>query len=154
MSADDKFAKSARREIGDLKPKVRPEQSHRPSLDLSITRSPDEAKWAARLVGAGCLLTLVYEIGYLVFDRHFLWIQNGWPFFLHLVNIGLFLSAAGMTLAVGPWMRRNWKFVAFSFSTTLIASSTWLAIITRQTEPLFIALVLFCSAPPKSSHAL
>ena len=32
----------------------------------------NEAKWAARLVGAGSLLTLVYETAFLVLDRRFL----------------------------------------------------------------------------------
>ena len=105
--------------------------------------SPDESKWAARLVGAGSLLTLIYELAYLGVDRRHLWMSHGWPLFLHLLNIGLYLAAVLMTLRVGPWMRRHWKIVAFSFSTILIISSTWLAIITGQSEPLLVALMLF-----------
>jgi signal transduction histidine kinase/CheY-like chemotaxis protein len=65
------------------------------------------------------------------------------PLFLHLLNIGLYLVAVIMTLRVGPWMRRHWKTVAFSFSTILITSSMWLTIITGESEPLFVALMLF-----------
>jgi signal transduction histidine kinase/CheY-like chemotaxis protein len=108
-----------------------------------ISGSIDESKWAARLVGAGSLLTLLYEVAYLGFDRGSLWISHAWPLFLHLLNIGLYLGAVIMTLRVGPWMRRHWKVVAFSFSTVLITSSMWLAIITGESEPLFVALMLF-----------
>lgn len=109
----------------------------------AIPGSTDESKWAALLVGAGCLLTLIYELAYLGFDRRSLWMSNSWPLFLHLLNIGLYLVAVLMTLRVGPWMRRNWKTVAFSFSTVLIISSTALAIITGESEPLLVALMLF-----------
>jgi signal transduction histidine kinase/CheY-like chemotaxis protein len=109
----------------------------------AISGSPDESKWAARLVGAGSLLTLVYELAYLGFDRSSLWMSNAWPLLLHLLNIGLYLVAVIMTLRVGPWMRRHWKTVAFSFSTILITSSMWLTIITGESEPLFVALMLF-----------
>jgi signal transduction histidine kinase/ActR/RegA family two-component response regulator len=105
--------------------------------------SPDERKWAARLVGAGCLLTLIYEIAYLAVDRGSLSMSHSWPLFLHLLNVGLYLLALILTLRVGPWMRRHWKAVAFSFSTVLITSSMWLAIITGESEPLFVALMLF-----------
>jgi signal transduction histidine kinase/ActR/RegA family two-component response regulator len=48
-----------------------------------------------------------------------------------------------MTLKVGPWVRSHWKQVCFSFSTILIVSMTAITILTGQTEPLFIALILF-----------
>jgi signal transduction histidine kinase/CheY-like chemotaxis protein len=109
----------------------------------AIPSSLEESKWAARLVGAGSLLTLVYQLAYLGFDRRWLWTSHGWPLFLHLLNIGLFFVAVVMTLRVGPWMRRHWKAVAFSFSTILITSSMWLTIITGDSEPLSVALMLF-----------
>ena len=109
----------------------------------SHSGSTEESKWAARLVGAGSLLTLIYEIAYLVFDRAFLWVDGAWPLFLHLVNIALYLVAVILTLSVGPWLRRHWKAVAFSFSTILIASSVCLTIVTGESEPLFVALMLF-----------
>jgi signal transduction histidine kinase/CheY-like chemotaxis protein len=102
-----------------------------------------ESKWAARLVGAGCFLTLIYELAYLAFDRNSLWIKQGWPLFLHLLNVGLYLVALILTLRVGLWMRRHWKAIAFSFSSILILSSMALAILTAESEPLFVALVLF-----------
>ncbi len=108
-----------------------------------IARSADESKWAARLVGAGSLLTLIYELAYLWFDWRSLWLGDRRPLLLHAVNIGLYLAAVLMTLRVGPWLKRHWKKVAFSFSTILILSSTELAIITRNTEPLVVALMLF-----------
>ncbi len=110
---------------------------------VALSGSSDESKWAARLVGAGSLLTLIYEIAYLAFDRRSLSMSKPWPLLLHLLNIGLFLVAAIMTLRVGPWMRRHWKIVAFAFSTILIASSVELTIITGERQPLFIALMLF-----------
>jgi signal transduction histidine kinase/CheY-like chemotaxis protein len=108
-----------------------------------ISSTPDESKWAARLVGAGSLLTLVFEVAYLVFDRHLLLTGHAWPLFLHSINIGLFLIAVVMTLRVGPWMRRHWKAVAFSFSAILIVSSMFLTIVTGEKQPLFIMLTLF-----------
>ena len=111
--------------------------------EATLSSLQDESKWGDRLVGAGCLLTLVYELAYLGFDRGSLWMSHAWPLFLHLLNIGLYLVAVIMTLRVGPWMRRHWKVVAFTFSTILITSSMWLAIITGESEPLFVALMLF-----------
>jgi signal transduction histidine kinase/CheY-like chemotaxis protein len=118
-------------------------ESGQVSSAQAILGSPEESKWAARLVGAGSSLTLVYQIGYLVFDQHIVWTNHGLPLILHLLNVGLFLVAVLMTLKVGPWMRRHWKAVAFSFSTIMIISSMWLAIITAEKEPFVIALILF-----------
>ena len=109
----------------------------------ALAGSAEELRWAARLVGAGSLLTLLYELAFLGFDRDRWWSYGAWPFSLHLLNVALYLIAVLMTLRVGPWLQRHWKTVAFSFSSILIASSVWLAIITREAEPLFIALVLF-----------
>ena len=116
-----------------------------PGVDSAALLSipSDESKWAARLVGAGCFLTLIYELAYLGFDRYSLWTKQGWPLFLHLLNVGLYLVAVILTLRVGPWMRCHWKAVAFSFSSILILSSMGLAILTTEPEPLFVALVLF-----------
>ncbi len=102
-----------------------------------------EAKWAARLVGAGSLLTLQYEIAYLALNHRYLSLRHPAVLILHLICIGLYGAAAVMTLKVGPWMRSHWKQVCFSFSTMLIASMTAITILTGQTEPLFIALILF-----------
>ena len=60
----------------------------------------NESKWAARLVCAGSLLTLVFQIAYLALDRRFLSSHQPWLLLLHLLNIGLFLIAAIMTLNV------------------------------------------------------
>lgn len=84
----------------------------------------NESKWAASLVCAGSLLTLVFQIAYLALDRRFLSTHQPWLLLLHLLNIGLFLIAAIMTLNVGPWLRLYWKHVAFSFSAIMIVSST------------------------------
>ena len=73
----------------------------------------NEAKWAARLVGAGSLLTLVYETAFLVLDRRFLSLSDPPVLIFHSINIALFLLAVFMVARVGPWMRRHWKPVAF-----------------------------------------
>ncbi len=135
MAADIKVKPPHNSDIASTSPK------HDASVALS--RSSDESKWAARLVGAGSLLTLIFEIAYFVFDRRSLSASKPWPLLLHLLNIGLFFVAAIMTLRVGPWIRRHWKIVAFAFSTMLIASSVELTIITGERQPLFIALMLF-----------
>jgi signal transduction histidine kinase/CheY-like chemotaxis protein len=109
----------------------------------SFSISSDESKWAARLVGAGSLLTLIFEIAYFLFDWRYLSVSRPSPLLLHLLNIALFFFAALMTLRVGPWMRQHWKTVAFTFSTILIASSAELTILTGERQPLFIALMLF-----------
>jgi signal transduction histidine kinase/CheY-like chemotaxis protein len=102
-----------------------------------------EAKWADRLVGAGSLLTLLYQIAYLALDKQFLSLSHPRILIFHLINITLFGAAVIMTLNVGPWMRSHWKQVAFAFSTIMIASTTYITILTGQTQPLFIALILF-----------
>ena len=103
----------------------------------------DEEKWADRLVGAGSLLTFFFQIAYLVLDHQFISLSHPWVLIFHLVSIGLFGAAVIMTLHVGPWMRKHWKAVAFAFSTTMIFSMAAIAILTADTEPLFIALMLF-----------
>ncbi len=102
-----------------------------------------EAKWAARLVGAGSLLTLLYQVAYLVLDRPFLSLHYPWVLILHSINIGLFGAAVLMTVKVGPWMKLHWKAVAFAFSAVMIATCTAIAVMTGQTQPFFIALMLF-----------
>src|SRR5260370_4629634 len=48
-----------------------------------------------------------------------------------------------MVARVGPWMRRHWKTVAFSFSSLMIVSSACIAVETGENEPLALALILF-----------
>jgi signal transduction histidine kinase/ActR/RegA family two-component response regulator len=105
--------------------------------------APEEAKWYARLVGAGSLLTLLYEVAFLALNKGFWSLRFPWILVFHAVNIGLFAAAVILTLNVGAWMRAHWKQVAFAFSSVMIASSTAIAILTSQTQPLFIALMLF-----------
>jgi signal transduction histidine kinase/CheY-like chemotaxis protein len=118
------------------------EEPNRRALPDAADRAA-EAKWAARLVGAGALLTLQYEIAYLLLNHRYLSLRHPAVLMLHLICIALYAVAALMTLKVGPWMRSHWKGVCFSFSTALIASMTAITIRTGQTEPLFIALILF-----------
>jgi hypothetical protein len=47
----------------------------------------NEAKWAARLVGAGSLLTLIYETAFLVLDRRFLSLSDPPVLIFHSINI-------------------------------------------------------------------
>jgi signal transduction histidine kinase/ActR/RegA family two-component response regulator len=103
----------------------------------------NEAKWAARLVGAGSLLTLIYETAFLVLDRRFLSLSDPPVLAFHSINIALFLLAVFMVARVGPWMRRHWKTVAFSFSSLMIVSSACIAVETGENEPLALALILF-----------
>jgi hypothetical protein len=103
----------------------------------------EESKWVARLVGAGSLLTLIYQLAFLILDHRFLSIRQPGVLALHLLNVALFMLAVVMAADVGSWMKRNWKTVAFGFSLGMIASSVAIAILTRQTQPLFVALVLF-----------
>ena len=109
-----------------------------------------ESKWAARLVCAGSLLTLVFQIAYLALDRRFLSTRQPWLLLLHLLNIGLFLIAAILTLNVGPWLRHYWKHVAFSFSAIMIVSSTGISVMTDRIQALFIMLML-CGVPQITS---
>jgi signal transduction histidine kinase/CheY-like chemotaxis protein len=102
-----------------------------------------EAKWAARLVCVGSLLTLLYQVVYLALDRPFLSLSQPTVLILHGINIALFGVAVLMSLNVGDWMRKHWKQVAFAFSVVMIASSTYITILTGQTQPLFIELMLF-----------
>jgi hypothetical protein len=102
-----------------------------------------EERWAARLVCAGSLLTLVYEVVFLFLDRRFLSTTHPKILIFHGINISLFVLAVIMAARVGPWTRRHWKLVAFSFSSLMIASSACIALQTSEEEPLTIALILF-----------
>jgi signal transduction histidine kinase/ActR/RegA family two-component response regulator len=103
----------------------------------------DRTKWADRMVGVGSLLTLLFEITFLILNRRFLSLGHPWVLIFHLLNISLFATAVILTLRVGPWMRAHWKYVAFSFSSVFLASSTGITMITGETQPLFIAIMLF-----------
>ncbi len=103
----------------------------------------DEAKWAARLVGAGSLLTFFFQIAYLALDWRFISLNHPWVLIFHLISIALFGIAVLMTLRVGPWMRSHWKPIAFAFSTAMIFSMAGIAILTANIQPFFIALMLF-----------
>ena len=103
----------------------------------------NETRWAARLVGAGSLLTLLYEITFLGLDRNFLSLAAPRVLVLHSLNIALFLLAVILAARVGPWMRRNWKPVALLFSTVMIVNSGGIALETGESEPLALKLILF-----------
>lgn len=112
-------------------------------LSAQTDVASNESKWVARLVGTGALLTLVYQVAFLILNRQFLSVRRPAVLGLHLFNIILFLLAVAMALDVGQWMRRNWKMVALAFSVAMMASSTVIALLTKQSQPLFVALVLF-----------
>src|SRR5689334_8911455 len=92
----------------------------------------DEAIWSIRLVMAGSLLTLVYEIGFLICDREFVSLSHPLVLTLHGIIIGLYLAAVVMAVNVGAFLRQNWKKVALCFSCILIGSSAGIAIITGE----------------------
>jgi signal transduction histidine kinase/ActR/RegA family two-component response regulator len=103
----------------------------------------EQAKWTTRLVSAGSFLTLLFQIIYMTFDRRFLSTAQPLILIFHSLNIGLFGIAVTLALIGGPWMRRHSKAIAFAFSAVMIWSSTAIAILTRETEPLFVMIVLF-----------
>jgi signal transduction histidine kinase/CheY-like chemotaxis protein len=103
----------------------------------------NEAKWAARMVCAGSLLTLAYEFGFLLLDRRFLSLAAPRILILHALNIGLFLAASLMAMRPGPFIRGHWKTIAFVFSSAMIAGSACIAIQTGEDEPLALAIILF-----------
>ena len=109
----------------------------------NVGPTAEEAKWAARFVGAGSLLTLLFEIAYLILDREHLSIRLPWVLPLHVLNVALFGLALFFAANVSQWMRAHWKAVAFAFSATMIVSSTCIALMTGEAQPLFITLVLF-----------
>jgi signal transduction histidine kinase/ActR/RegA family two-component response regulator len=103
----------------------------------------EQAKWTVRLVIAGSFLTLVFQMVYLVLDRAFLSLDHPWVLIFHLLNISLYGMAVLLSVFRHPWIQSHWKAFAFSFSTLMIWSSAAIAIFTRQTEPLFLTIVLF-----------
>jgi signal transduction histidine kinase/CheY-like chemotaxis protein len=109
----------------------------------AVSPNTEEAKWAARLVAAGSLLTLLFAIVYLILDRQNFSLRPPWILLLHILNIALFGVAVLLAAHVGQWMRSHWKTVAFGFSVVMIASSTCIALLTGENQPLFITLVLF-----------
>jgi hypothetical protein len=120
MSADILATQVSRSRIAEGRDlKARSAQSGNDASSIA-----NESKWAARLVCAGSLLTLVFQIAYLALDGPLSSKHRPWLLLLHLLNIVLFLIAAILTLNVGPWLRRYWKHVAFSFSAIMIVSST------------------------------
>jgi signal transduction histidine kinase len=110
--------------------------------DSSFRREP--AKWGTRLVNAGSLLTLLFQIVYMAFDLRFLSIARPWILIFHSLNIALYgVATATSSLISAPWMRRQWKAVAFTFSSIMILNTTAITILTGQIEPLFLMIVLF-----------
>jgi len=95
----------------------------------------DEAIWSIRLVMAGSLLTLIYEIGFLICDRKFVSLSHPLVLTLHGIIIGLYLAAVFMAINVGELLRHNWKKVALCFSCILIGSSAGMAVVTGESEP-------------------
>jgi signal transduction histidine kinase len=111
------------------------------ALDVWLNR--DEATWGARLAAAGSILTLLYELAFLILDRGYLSIKYPVVLVLHGVIIGLYAVAIVMAANVGPWIRAHWRPIALSFSGGMIACSAAICVITKEVEPFFIALVLF-----------
>lgn len=103
----------------------------------------EQAKWAARLVGAGSALTLLFQIAYVLFDWRFLSINQPKVLIFHSVNIALYAIAVAASVILPTWLRLHWKGVAFLFSCVMLWSSAAIAILTRQTEPLFLTVILF-----------
>jgi signal transduction histidine kinase len=103
----------------------------------------EQVKWITRLVSAGSLLTLLFQVVYMIFDRRFLSLDQPTILILHSFNIGLFGAAAIMSLRAGPWVRCHSTAIAFAFSYVMIWSTAAIAILTHQTEPLFLMIVLF-----------
>ena len=65
----------------------------------------DEATWSIRLVMAGSLLTLIYELGFLICDRKFVSLSHPLVLTLHGIIIGLYLAAVFMAIKVGEFLR-------------------------------------------------
>ena len=103
----------------------------------------EQVLWTTRLVSAGSLLTLLFQIVYMTFDRQFLSTSRPSVLIFHSLNIALFGLAAVLSLNAGAWTRRNAKAIAFAFSSVMIWSSAAITILTHQTEPLFLMIVLF-----------
>jgi hypothetical protein len=110
--------------------------------DSNFRKEPDI--WGTRLVSAGSLLTLLFQILYMAFDRQFLSINRPLILILHSLNIAVYgIAVATSSIILVPSMRRQWKAVAFTFSCIMIWSSTLITILTGRIEPFFFLIVLF-----------
>lgn len=112
-------------------------------IDLDSQLEHAVATWGARLIAAGSLLTLIYELACLFFDRRFLSLKNWQILIFHALPIGLYAVAVVMAVRVGPWMRERWRPIALLFSSGIIICSALICTMTREVEPFFVTLVLF-----------
>src|SRR5258708_20701807 len=76
----------------------------------------NEAKWAARLVGAGSLLTLIYETAFLVLDRRFLSLSDSPVLIFHSSKIALFFLLDTLVAGTVSLMCRTSTYAAFIFN--------------------------------------
>jgi len=76
---------------------------------LARFEAADEAVWRIRLVVAGSTLTLVYEIGFLIFNRRFVSLHHPLVLILHAIIIGLYLAAVLMAVNVGEFLKQHRK---------------------------------------------
>ncbi|MGD0074894.1 MAG: response regulator [Candidatus Binataceae bacterium] len=95
-------------------------------------------------VRAGALLIVAYQLAYLKTD-----LALPHPASAYLVPVHLFSLLIGLTgfaLSCTRSGMRRWQALAFAICGILVVTTTWISLITLETEPLFVSDVLFCIA--------
>jgi len=117
----------------------------RGSLELGIAAMAnlEETKnaWEVRV---GALLIVAYQLAYLETD-----LALPHPASPYLVPVHLFsllIGIAGFALSCSQFGMRHWQTLAFAVCGILVVTTTWISLITLQTEPLFVSDILFCIA--------
>jgi len=147
MSADPKqIARSLERQANGA---ALSDRALLPDVEESLELSPgliadiEGAKnaWEMR---AGALLMVSFQLVYLETD-----LRLPHPASPYLVPVHLFsllTGLAGFALCWNQWVMRHWQAVGFAVCGILVLSTTWISLITLQTEPLFVSDILFCVA--------
>ncbi len=115
------------------------------SLELSTGLIADiEGAKNAWEMRAGALLIIAFQIVYLEVDLRLP--HPASPYFGPLHLFSLLTGVAGFALCWNRWVMRHWQAAGFAVCGILVISTTWISLITLQTEPLFVSDILFCVA--------
>jgi PAS domain S-box-containing protein len=122
----------------DLDPIVEPIPSPAYASDRE-----DEVLRMLHMTRAGALMIIGFQIAYLEWDLSMWRILPANLMFWHVGNILVGFVALALTLLDHPWAVRHLRGLTFWTCAGVIAGMTRISLITGQSEPLFVASILF-----------
>jgi len=103
--------------------------------------NPRKHVWEMRV---GALLFMGFQLAYLETDFGLAHLTSPYLGPAHVLS--LLIGLATFALSWNQFVARHWRATAFAICGILVLNTTWISLITRQTEPLFVADILFCVA--------